>query len=708
MKLNRRDLLIAGTGLAGGMLLPEGLRRLADAAVGTAAVESGGAIDRRAVVGRHNPVVHQIDPFAALSIGNGNFAFTADVTGLQSFPADYEKEFPLCTAAHWAWHTTPAPAGVKAEDFRYKQYDVHGRKVGYATDSTGQKVLYDWLRENPHRLHLGRIGFLLKHADGTAAASGDIQSIDQTLDLWTGTIVSRFEFLGQAVTVRTCCHPDQDAVAIRIESALVGTDRLAVQIAFPYGSPEVDMADWKSPGRHQTRCEAKENRADFFRVLDQDRYRSAVTWSSGRIEKIAEHDHVLHGAGEVLECVVQFSPGEMASAPSIESAFKASELHWHNFWSTGGAIDLSGSSDMRAAELERRIVLSQYNTALHCSGTMPPPETGLLFNSWYGKSHLEMHWWHGVHFASWGRFNLLANSLEYYHRILPEARAIAVRQGYEGVRWPKMVDDKGNDSPSPIAPLLIWQQPHPIYYAELCYQHEPTAATLAKWSEIVFETAKFIASYAFLEGDRYVLGPPMKTVPENAETRSTQNPTFELAYWRYGLGVAQQWRKRMGMGEDAKWADVLGRLSALPTEDGLYLMQEGMSDTYTKWNWEHPSLTGALGVLPGEGVDRETMRRSLKKVLEVWEWDKCWGWDFPMVAMAAAKLGEGELAVRALMIETVKNRYLPNGHVYQRANLTAYLPANGGLLQAVALMAKSENGFPGDGTWVVRAEGLGG
>ena len=105
----------------------------------------------------------------------------------------------------------------------------------------------------------------------------------------------------------------------------------------------------------------------------------------------------------------------------------------------------------------------------------------------------------------------------------------------------------------------------------------------------------------------------------------------------------------------------------------------------------------------GVGVDRETMRRSLQKVLDVWQWDRCWGWDFPMAAMTAAKLGEPELAVKSLMIDSVKNRYLPNGHVYQRPGLTAYLPANGGLLSAIAMMVNF-NAFPRDGKWSVRAE----
>jgi hypothetical protein len=135
-------------------------------------------------------------------------------------------------------------------------------------------------------------------------------------------------------------------------------------------------------------------------------------------------------------------------------------------------------------------------------------------------------------------------------------------------------------------------------------------------------------------------------------------------------------------------------------------MMEGQTDVYTKWNWEHPSVLGCFGMLNGDGVNQEMMRATLKKVMSVWEWDKCWGWDFPMTAMTAARLGEGELAVQALMIDSVKNRYLPNGHVYQRPGLTAYLPANGGLLAAVAVMVTQAGGFPRDGRWLVKHEQL--
>src|SRR4029078_4418054 len=125
-------------------------------------------------------------------------------------------------------------------------------------------------------------------------------------------------------------------------------------------------------------------------------------------------------------------------------------------------------------------------------------------------------------------------------------------------------------------------------------------------------------------------------------------------------------------------------------------------------------MLGAMGVLPGQGVSTETMRRTLRKTLAEWKWDQTWGWDYPMTAMTAARLGERRIAVDALLMETAKNRYLPNGHNYQRPNLPCYLPGNGGLLHAPALMAGGSRGAPrtqapafpsGDG-WNVRHEGL--
>jgi protein-glucosylgalactosylhydroxylysine glucosidase len=707
MPIRRRDFL--GMAAAGGLWLamPRPLR-----------AQNSPPIDRMAVVSRHNPVVRTADPFSALTVGNGMFAFTSDVTGLQTFLDDYNAEFPLCTASHWGWHTTPLPDGLKISDYRFKDYDTHGRPVGYATSGTGQEQLYNWLRENPHRMHLGRIGFEMTKSDGSRVALADLANIEQTLNLWTGELNSRFQVDGKPVHVRTICHPDQDCLAVSIESPLLANGQLQVAVAFPYPSPETNMADWISPNRHKTTAAITVAGADFQRQADGDTYEVHLAWSIGQMKQRAAHEFVLSGSATAMELVCLFAqpPYKLTSLPSFDQTKDAAAAHWQKFWSEGGCVDLGNCTDARAPELERRIVLSQYNTALHCCGPMPPAETGLLFNSWYGKAHLEMHWWHAAHFAVWNRFALLDRSLDYYHRIMHVGQATAARQGYKGCRWPKMVGPDGRDSPSPIAPLLIWQQPHPIYYAELSYRQSPTDQTLRDWQEIVFQSADFMASYAFLDDKtgRYTLGPPLKTVSENTDTLTTTDPTFELAYCRFGLRVAQEWRHRLGMAPEPTWAAVLDKLAPLPQADGRYLMQEGMTDTYTNWNWEHPALLGACGMQPGDGVDPTVMRNTVRKVFEVWQWDRAWGWDFPMAALAAARAGEPELAVTALAIVSPKNRYHPNGHVYQRANLTAYLPANGGLLSAVAEMCagwtggptRPTPGFPADGKWDVRFENL--
>src|SRR5204863_5692608 len=142
------------------------------------------------------------------------------------------------------------------------------------------------------------------------------------------------------------------------------------------------------------------------------------------------------------------------------------------------------------------------------------------------------------------RLPLLERSLGWYDSILPSARERAGSQGYAGARWPKMAGPDGRDSPSPIGPLLVWQQPHPIFYAELCYLARPARATLERYRAIVFESAEFMTSYAWFDQrtNRFVLGPPLIPAQENHPPRETWNPTFELAYWAFGLKTAQRWR----------------------------------------------------------------------------------------------------------------------------------------------------------------------
>ena len=683
----------------------------------------GSPIDRRALVTRHHPTLTAFDVESPLSVGNGEFAFTVDATGLQTFADAYEQTIPLGTLSQWGWHSWPNPDRFSIDTFAFKTFDSHGRQVGYADIPGDRTPEIDWLRANPHRLHLGKIGFALTRSDGSAAAPADLTDIRQTLDLWNGVITSHFRLDGEPVDVETLGHPTLDAVAVRVKSPLLASGRVKIDVRFPYGTGAVVSADWTRPGAHSTQLtQVSPAEARFARRLDGDTYSASLRWSpGGALSGIAPHAYRLAATpgSTVLAAVVAFSPdARPAAVPDFDEAAATTRSHWNRFWSTGGAIDLSGSANPRWRELERRIVLSQYLTAIQCSGRFPPQESGLTFNSWEGKFHLEMHWWHAAHFALWDRLPLLERSLGYYDAILPKARAAAARQGYAGARWPKMTSPTGDESPSNIGPFLVWQQPHPIFYAELVYRAKPTRETLDRFRAVVFGTAEFMASFPAPDagGARLVLGPPLQCAQETYPKDRTSNCTYELGYWKWGLRPRKTWRERLGLGRLPEWDRVLARLSPLPVADGKYLFAGSASDTYAnpKWATDHPSVVAALGVLPGDGVDRAVMDRTLSWIWTNWNWPTTWGWDYPMVAMTAARLGRPELAIDALLLDTPKNRYRSNGHNHQRPGLTIYLPGNGGLLYAVAMMAagwdgapdRPAPGFPANGRWVVRWEGL--
>jgi hypothetical protein len=681
-------------------------------------------IDRHALVTRHGVVLTNFDAANPLSVGNGQFCFTVDATGLQTFPEAFTNTTPLGTLSDWGWHTFPNPDGWDVDKFEFKKFhDLNGRLVPYCDVPGNRKTPeIQWLRANPHRLHLGQIGLVLKHEDGSLATTNDLKDISQKLDLWNGEIVSRFKFDGEPVEVHTVCAPNSDAIAVRVVSPLVKAKRLAIQIKFPYGTGDVKTADWDHPDAHTTIfSQDKSNVGHFSRKLDDDSYVVDAKWSlAAVITNTAKHEFqvVPNGKSDELEFTAGFAPKANSKLSDFGEVQSAAKQNWNHFWQTGGAIDLSGSKDQRWFELERRIVLSQYLTAIQDAGKNPPQETGLTYNSWEGKFHLEMHWWHEAHFALWNRLPLLEKSLAYYQKILPRAEATAKKQGCLGARWPKMTSPSGAESPSPVGPFLVWQEPHPIFYAELCFREHDDRDTLEKYRDIVFQTADFMASYATWDTNtsRYVLGPTLQCAQEIFPKDKTFNPTFELTYFRWALETAQQWRQRLGLPREKKWDDVLNGLAKSPVVDGKYAFAESAPDCYTnpKWNADHPSVTGALGILPGPQIDPATMRNTLDWIWANWNWPDTWGWDYPMLAMTAARLGEPERAIDALLLDTPKNHCGINGHVYQRPGLTIYLPANGGLLYAVALMAagwdgapkKNAPGFPDNDQWVVRWENL--
>ena len=680
-------------------------------------------INRQAVVSRHNVVITQADTLASLSVGNGKFAFTADVTGLQTFPEYYQNGIPLGTQSEWGWHAFPNTENYRVEE-SYKDMESHGRKIPYAAQWSSperQKNAGNYFRQNPHRLQLGNIGFELLKKDGTKAIVTDIEQVSQKLNVWTGELSSYFTLEGVPVQVVTLAHQERDIVAIQVKSALLKAGRLKVKLHFSYPSNEFadNGTNYKQTEKHQSTLRIlSPNQAQITRNLDTTQYVVQLrSIQKTQITTAGVHEFLVGTDEPSLELSCEFTPQKKSlKLLNFSDCQQNSRQQWQQFWQSGGFVDFSGTNDPRAKEIERRMVLSLYLTKIQCAGSQPPQETGLTQNSWYGKPHLEMHWWHGVHFALWGRPELLEKSMKWYAGAEKTAREIAKRQGFEGVRWQKMTDPWGNEAPSSVGSYLLWQQPHFICFAELLYRHQKDEATLRKYQDLVFKTADFMASFAYFDAEkgRYILGKGVIPAQERFKPEATYNPTYELAYWHWALTTAQQWRVRLGLSREPKWDDVLQKLSPLPQAEGVYLATENATDSYTNPTYltDHPSVLGAYGMLPQTPLlDTKVMEATFDKIWKIWHWDDTWGWDFPMVAMTATRLGKPDKAIEALLMDIHTNKYLPNGHNYQDKRLRLYLPGNGGVLAAIAMMctgfdgANQPNvGFPKN--WKVRWEGL--
>jgi hypothetical protein len=394
---------------------------------------------------------------------------------------------------------------------------------------------------------------------------------------------------------------------------------------------------------------------------------------------------------------------------------------WQKYWQTSAAVDFSGSTDPRAPELERRIILSQYLLRIQNAANTPPQETGLTYNSWYGRPHLEMHWWHEAQFALWNHPELLERSLDWYLKAADSASRLAKRQGYRGVRWQKMTDPGAHEAPSSVGAFLIWQQPHFIYLAELAWRAANAPhkkAILKKYGPLVDSTAEFMTSYPVQDkgSRRLSLGPGLIPAQERFKADSTINPAFELAYWRWALGIAQEWQDRQHRYRNKAWNYPEVHLADLPKHDSLYYPTESAADAYTnpRYRGDHPVVLATYGFLPKtRDLDTARMHKTFDWVWNNWDWPTTWGWDYPLVAMTATRLGLPEKAIDALLMPVQKNTYLPNGHNYQDDRLRLYLPGNGGLLAAIALMCAGYDGcttpnpgIPKNGKWKVKWEGL--
>ena len=703
-------------------------------------------IDRKAVLDRNNPKVEAADTLSSLTVGNGSFAATVDVTGLQSFPEQYAGGVPLTTMTAWGWHSFPNTKHLTEKESQQSVDAGHGHKEIYAVEykTAGRnKDATEYFRVNPHRLNLGCLGFVFSDAKGNTLPLGAIGDIRQELKLWEGIVESRYKVDDTPVEVVTGANGDE--LFAHIETPLFGKRqaKLVLRLPYPTGKHSDDAADWTNTDRHTSRIvNSSPQSALIEHQIDETHYYICMRWQGrAKISNTLPHVFTITPLDNTIDVAVTYSDSQAACPTSglcLESEMQVCRKRMETFWQSGAFADFSLCTDPRAKELERRTVLSQYVTYVNCgAGGVPPQETGLTYNSWFGRPHLEMTWWHAVHFSLWNRPEVIDRTLSWYDTVaLAPSREIARRQGFAGARWMKMTDPWAGEAPSNTGSFLTWQQPHYIYMAEEAYRRHPDEVTLKAHAETVEATAEFMADFAKAcdKGSENPIALFGQTAMQECMTwKNSFCQPFEQAYWRYGLSVAQQWRERLGKKRNAEWDDIIRRIAPLAESNGIYVSALPIANSSIQipnssvlkdslLTNDHPAVLGACGLLPSQVpshlsplYENGTMLATLRWVNANWNWVTTWGWDYGMIAMCAARLGDGEAAVEALLTPRQKNTYLVNGHNFQEPKrLRIYLPGNGSLLCAVAMMCAgwdgcpqtSNPGFPKNGKWNVRWEGL--
>jgi len=358
-------------------------------------------IDRRAIVQQFNPHRTASSNSTPLQVGNGNFAFGADVTGLQTF-------LPYNTLSTWAWHNSSLPTTpnqTEPSDFTGLDWWTHNRLVNYDQPNPAETDISQWMIANPQRVNLGRVGLWF---GGENVTEEDVESKEQSLDMYGGVISSSFVWNGETVQVTTIGDPFSSTIAVELVSTLLQKGSLGIFFDYPYmtGTNKFEapfVGIWNATANHTTELVRQgPQQARVQHDEDATTYYTTIHWDAGdaTISGPAPdtHQYVLkpRGCNNFSFTVSYHNHPDPEMAPfyspdgegtrintDVSGISSASTRYWRDFWENGAFVELTGSNNASATELQRRIIQSQYILAVNEAGFDPPQESGLTNNGWW-------------------------------------------------------------------------------------------------------------------------------------------------------------------------------------------------------------------------------------------------------------------------------------------------------------------------------------
>lgn len=582
---------------------------------------------------KYNLKFNHIDSKNPVIIGNGDFAITLDQTGTQSLYEIY-KDIPLSTMSNKNW--------FYKDKKDIKPSYVDGK--AYMLFNLDNDPNYQINRQYPFKYSFMQI---LLYDNDKLIDINNIKDVKQELDLYKGIVTSSFNYKEKINKTTSFIYQDHDEFNFKLQS-----DNLNLALKFNYPSYT----------KNGYRLDILPNvlvKEDRITLLYDDKNSLSFKLKSSSNYQIVENTLI-------------FDDNNVSFSLALDEIKEGKLLD--EFWKCDNGIIIDNE------ELVKKMVLSKYLLHVNSTGIYPPQESGLTYNCWNSKFHLEMHLIHSL----WNIYNNhvgdLVKSFDYYLTIMPSSLKRASLNGYKGLRFPKMTGPDGEDSPSNIGPLLIWQAPHILFMLQEIYYLYNKENIIKKYEPLISGTIDFMISFLTLKDSKYQMFDPLLEACESIPLDRCQNPSFELEYWRYTLERQPKIDTVLYGHQRYDYLDITSKIITPKEDDGIYLKTYGVIDKYDLYK-DHPTEGFLMSFFKSKIVDKEKMVKTIDYILKNMDLSSYWGWDFPFLGLSLLNCGEIEKSIEVTQLNTINNQYLYNGYnTSPRDDLKAYLPGNGAFL----------------------------
>lgn len=582
---------------------------------------------------KYNLKFNHIDSKNPVTIGNGDFAITLDQTGTQSLYEIY-KDIPLSTMSNKNW--------FYKDKKDIKPSYVDGK--AYMLFNLDNDPNYQTNRQYPFKYSFMQI---LLYDNDKLIDINNIKDVKQELDLYKGIVTSSFNYKEKINKTISFIYQDHDEFNFKLQS-----DNLNLALKFNYPSYT----------KNGYRLDILPNvlvKEDRITLLYDDKNSLSFKLKSSSNYQIVENTLI-------------FDDNNVSFSLALDEIKEGNLLD--EFWKCDNGIIIDNE------ELVKKMVLSKYLLHVNSTGIYPPQESGLTYNCWNSKFHLEMHLIHSL----WNIYNNhvgdLVKSFDYYLSIMPSSLKRASLNGYKGLRFPKMTGPDGEDSPSNIGPLLIWQAPHILFMLQEIYYLYNKENIIKKYEPLISGTIDFMISFLTLKDSKYQMLDPLLEACESIPLDRCQNPSFELEYWRYTLERQPKIDTVLYGHQRYDYLDITSKIITPKEDDGIYLKTYGVIDKYDLYK-DHPTEGFLMSFFKSKIVDKEKMVKTIDYILKNMDLSSYWGWDFPFLGLSLLNCGEIEKSIEVTQLNTINNQYLYNGYnTSPRDDLKAYLPGNGAFL----------------------------